>query len=393
MKIPREYPGFVIRVHAGENDSLRDNVAASIRCVREALAPGQPMPRVRIGHGLYTSNLRSPSGKRLLREIRALDVALEFQITSNVRLNNLSDLSRHPLREYLRAGIRCVQGTDGGALYGTNSIDEELSLEKLLDLSHEELRQMRQAEDAIRAESLADFRKKQADFSAACTKDVEEYWREQIPLAERVTADLWHTAGKIYAASALADQITPLPESGLPIIVAGGSFSGDRKGTPLRADSKALIDALLDQADPQKAFFVIGHRLGGYERYLVDRSNGRFRIFAFVPTALSPAERDRLLRSGVGVRLSIEASGNGVYKSFAYEIFKRRPSVLLAFEGKSPAANLVQEAKNGREKCDIYVDGRSRALKAKAQTLEGYVRFLNEMEHPADTILDQHHIR
>ena len=41
--------------------------------------------------------------------------------------------------------VHQVQGTDGGALYGTNSIDEELSLEKLLGLSHEELCRMRAA--------------------------------------------------------------------------------------------------------------------------------------------------------------------------------------------------------------------------------------------------------
>ena len=60
-------PGFVIRIHAGENDSLRDNVANSIRCVAEALAPGQPMPPIRIGHGLYTANLDSAKGRALMR--------------------------------------------------------------------------------------------------------------------------------------------------------------------------------------------------------------------------------------------------------------------------------------------------------------------------------------
>ena len=68
----------------------------------------------------------------------------------------------------------------------------------------------------------------------------------------------------------------------------------------------------------------------GCEGYLVKKNAGRFRVYAFVPSAVSPAERDRLRRSGVAVRPSIEPSGNGLYKSFAYEIFKRRPSLLLA---------------------------------------------------------------
>ena len=63
----------------------------------------------------------------------------------------------------------------------------------------------------------------------------------------------------------------------------------------------------------------------------------------------------------------------GLYKSFSYEIFKRRPSALLAFDGNSAVLNLIQEARNGREKCAIYLNPRSRGLAAKAKMLEGYV--------------------
>ena len=172
VAIAGAHPGFVIRIHAGENDSLRDNVANSIRCVAEALAPGQPMPPLRVGHGLYTCDLSSAKGKRLLEDMVRYGVTLEFQITSNVRLNNLSRLERHPLRQYLKAGVKCVQGTDGMALYGTNSIDEELSLEKLLGLSHDELRAMRRAEDGILAQSRRTF----ADRLAAFRRDCPGRW-------------------------------------------------------------------------------------------------------------------------------------------------------------------------------------------------------------------------
>ena len=387
--IAGETPGFVIRIHAGENDSLRDNVAGSIRCVREALAPGQPMPPMRIGHGLYTPNLHSAKGEKLLRELREENIVLEFQLTSNVRLNNLSDLEHHPLRDYLRAGVRCVQGTDGGALYGTNSIDEELALEKLLELSRDELRLMRAAEKTVTAAGLLCFREKARAFDAECPGDPEAFYRARIDATARPEAQFWRTDGRLDAAEALKDQIEPLPADGLPVIIAGGSFSGDRDTLRMHPDNTALIDALLDKADPARVFFVIGHRLCGYERYLAEQNRGRFRIFAIVPTVITRSERDRLRRFGVGVRLSIEPSGNGVYKSFAYEIFKRRASVLLALEGKSPCANLVQEAKNARARCAIYVDGRSRVLRAKAKSLQGYVRLLGEAEDPVREILNK----
>ena len=127
----------------GENDSQKSNVADSIDCVRSSLAPGQKMPLMRIGHGLYTANLNSPEGRKLLKNIRDNKIVLEFQITSNVRLNNLISLEEHPLREYLKADIMCVQGTDGAALYGTCPIDEQLSMERTLQLSREELERFR----------------------------------------------------------------------------------------------------------------------------------------------------------------------------------------------------------------------------------------------------------
>ena len=60
--VREEDPEFTIRIHAGENDSLRDNVRKSILCVKESLAEGQEMPKCRIGHGLYSENLDSEAG-------------------------------------------------------------------------------------------------------------------------------------------------------------------------------------------------------------------------------------------------------------------------------------------------------------------------------------------
>ena len=375
------HPGFVIRIHAGENDSLRDNVANSIRCVAEALSPGQTMPPMRVGHGLYTCDLKSAKGRRLLEDMRRLNVVLEFQITSNVRLNNLSSLENHPLRQYLQAGVRCVQGSDGSALYGTNSIDEELSLEKLLGLSHDELRQMRVAEDALLAESLEVFEREKEQFRRDCPdNDAELYYRGRLECAESGTGELWREGDKLSAETVLAAQLTDRPEELFPIVVAGGSFNNNRHRTRLTDADREFIDNLIRLTDPTKVCFVVGHTLLGQEGYLVQRAAGRFRVDAIVPSQVTRAEKKRLEASGVGVLVSIESSGMGLYKSFAYEIFKRMPSALLAFDGNSAALNLIQEARNARLKCRIYINPRSRDLAAKARTLEGYVRVIPEAE-------------
>ena len=381
VAIAGENPGFVLQIHAGENDSLRDNVANSIRCVVESLQEGQPMPSLRIGHGLYTCDLRSAKGKKLLEDMQNYNVTLEFQISSNVRLNNLSHLKQHPLRQYLKAGVRCIQGTDGGALYGTNSIDEELSLEKLLGLTHEELCRMRGVEDSILLASRSVFEEKSAAFRSICPGgDTELFYCRKLESTEQLDRNLWKDSGKTDAEEALKQQIRPLPDGCFPIVIAGGSFNNNQHRTTVKEEERAFLDSLLALADPAKVVFVVGHTLSGQEGYLVRQAKGRFRTYAIVPNRITHAEEKRLSESGIGILVSIESSGMGLYKSFAYEIFKRMPSALFAFDGNSSALNLIQEARNSREKCRIFINPHSRGLSAKAKMLEGYVHPLQDAE-------------
>ncbi len=364
VQIAQADPGFVLRIHAGENDGLQDNIANSIGCVREALAPGQRMPHVRIGHGLYTPDLRRAKGKALIAELGESGAVLEFQITSNVRLNNLSGMKNHPLRQYLACGIGCVQGTDGGALYGSDSIDEQLSLEKMLGLSDEEMHSMRLCEDKVLAESLKAFEDKRVSYE----KNVA-----QITVKAPAALSL---IGKrsLRAAQVLADQICEMPKDREPVVIVGGSFSHDNHKVRMTQENKKRIDDLLAGEDPEKTFFVIGHALRGYEQYLVKENQGKFQIFAMVPSMITEQEYHKLRAQKVKIRVSIEPVPMGTYKSFAYEIFKRRPSRLIAFDGNIAGANMIQEARNSKYPCEILVNSRCKALKIKADSLEGYVK-------------------
>ena len=380
VKIAQKNEAFVIRVHAGESDCLQENVENSIKLVREAAGDG-PMPIVRIGHGIHTPNLRTPKGKELLNVILENDVVLEFQITSNVRLNNLTSLKNHPLKQYLAAGVKCVQGTDGCALYGTTSIDEQLSLEKLLDLEFEDQMKMRRTEDDIIGYSMKAFRDKEALFDKArAGRTVDEYMTSLI--AEQTVPEgvMFLNDSDLDSNVELADRISPLPEGMYPVIIVGGSFNNSTHNTVVGKAGKNIIDQLLREGDPEKMYFVIGHKLLGYERYLMDRNKGRFRVFAIVPSMISSQDRARLKRKDLEIRVSIEPSGMGLYKSFAYEIFRNMKSTLIAFDGNSAAANMVQEAKNGRMKCDIYVYERCRLLKMKARSLLGYVKLFDDYD-------------
>ncbi len=383
VSIAADNPGFVIRIHAGENDGLRDNVEKSVQCVREALLPGQKMPRVRIGHGLYTPNLKTERGKELLRTLRSDRVVLEFQLTSNVRLNNLSTLKQHPLKQYLKEDILCVQGTDGGAIYGTDSIDEQLALERMLDLTYEELMAMKEAENLVLRDSMNVFEEKKKNFTRINGgEDVRLFYERRISEEKGPESSYQTPPGKVESAEVLSAQIREMPTDALPVVLLGGSFNNDHHHTRVKEEFRLFIEELVKKADPQKVFFVIGHRLLGYERELADLAGEKFRIFAIVPTQITHAEAGRLRRYDLGIRISIEPTGLGLYKSFSYEIFKRRPSVVIAIDGNSSAINVVQEARNGKKKAQIFVSSHGGLLTSKAKMLEGYAKLIDGSESP-----------
>ena len=372
-KVAAKDPDWTIRVHAGENDSLKGNMAKAIDLVEEALAPNQKFPHMRIGHGLYCASLKSKQGKQLLERIKLHDIVLEFQLTSNVRLNNIIDLTTHPLKSYLSSGISCVMGTDGYGLYGTDSIDEQLALENFLHITIEEFLQMKVVEDAIIARQSANFlRKSEAFIAARAEKSVAQYYAEELSRPLETTADVQFEITKQPSYPVLREKVRDLPWDKYPIVIAGGSFASGGGGKVSDSD-KQLLQYLLDQLDPQKVFFVVGHRLLGQEKFLMENNRG-FDIYSLVPSLMTPHQLRKLSNAPLtGIRISTESQEMGIYKSFNYEIFERRNCVLLAFDGNSSIANLVQEARNGKGKTRIFIYPRSPMLRAKAASLEGYV--------------------
>lgn len=421
VKIAKKIPSFVVRIHAGENDSLPDNVLNSILCVEDGLEAGQQFPQMRVGHGLYTEKLNSAKGKLLLEKLNQYGIVLEFQISSNVRLNNLSQMSGHPLKQYLNHGVLCVQGTDGGALYGSDSIDEQLSLERMLELSFEDMYKMRQAEERVLKVSMEGFEEKkillqikteefQRTFDAETNTDIDldrdkerdveskiekgqfskciiaEYMSAKIQEAMSHPMDVAAGPRRHNSEIEFEDQIQPLPNNKIPIVIAGGSFNHSGRITRVRAAEKAFLDDFLKRADPQKYFLVIGPSISGYEKYVLEKASAQFEIFAFVPKVMTETECRKVRRSGAKIRVSIESTPLGVYKSFAFEIFKRRQSIILALDGNSAAANLIQDAKNSKYKSRTFINARSQALRQKAESLQGYITMLREGDC-ADEIL------
>lgn len=393
-----EDPGFTVRIHAGENDCLRDNVAKSIQCIKDSLKEGQKMPKFRLGHGLYTADLHSEEGQKLIQEMKDTGAVLEFQLTSNVRLNNLTSLNKHPLKQYLKSGIKCVQGTDGCGFYGTDTMDEQLALRNILGLTESDFEKMRKVEDEIISDSKKYFEEKSKKFEEFLNgrnlrEAILEAEEENFEKSKNNTISM-RIVNDLDSETELKDKIKKLPEDKIPIIIAGGSFNAKNRETVLNEAGKEAIKNLIKNLNNEKVYFVVGHKMKGYEKAIIDYSkelNKKFEVNAIIPKAVSAEVKKGLLTDDLnGVCISTEREEMGIYKSFNYEIFERRNSIVLAFDGNSPVSNLVQEAKNGKGKAKIYVNSEVEALKDKANSLGGYVKEFNINDDLAGKILNDY---
>lgn len=252
----KEDKGYTIRIHAGENDSLRDNVKKSIECVKNSLKPGQKMPRIRIGHGLYTPKLDSIQGQKLIQEIKKSGAVLEFQLTSNVRLNNLSNLKNHPIKKYLENDIKCVQGTDGCGFYGTNTVDEQLAIQNLLGLNDHDFLKMRKVEDEIMKHEDKYFKEKSKKFNeflaGRSIKEAILELEEKIEDENKNNNIPLRINNKIESEEILKNKIKPLPTDKMPIIIAGGSFNAKHRETRITEQGIQMLEELIKKIDNQR---------------------------------------------------------------------------------------------------------------------------------------------
>ena len=383
--VNEEDKDFTIRIHAGENDSLRDNVRKSIICIKEALEDGQKMPRCRIGHGLYSEDLNTEAGKELMKLLKDSGVIIEFQLTSNVRLNNLSNLNNHPIKKFLNNGVKCVQGTDGCGMYGSDTFDEQLALQNLLNLTDEDFAKMREVENELIEKNDAYFEEKSKKFNEflngrtikEAVLKLEEQYMKQTENDEELRNN-----SSLDTEEELSQKIKKLPVDKVPVVIAGGSFNTKGRETEATEEGIKALRKFIEKVNSDNVYFVIGHQMQGYEKAAVEISkelNKNIEIDAIVPKKVTEKVKNRLLDEKIsGICISPEAEELGIYKSFNYEIFERRKSIVIAFDGNSPVSNLVQEAKNGKGKAKIYVNSDVDVLRQKAESLQGYVKIFND---------------
>nr|WP_245160837.1 adenosine deaminase [Blastococcus sp. CT_GayMR16] len=119
----------------------------------------------RIDHGI-----RSPEDPSLVARLREEQVPLTVCPLSNVALRCVPDLSAHPLRRMLEAGLVATVNSDDPAYFGGYVHDNLSAVTRALGLTAEHRRRL--AENSFRASFLteADKARHLADVAAACAR-------------------------------------------------------------------------------------------------------------------------------------------------------------------------------------------------------------------------------
>ena len=255
----------------------------------------------------------------------------------------------------------------------------------MLNLTDEDFAKMREVENELIEKNDAYFEEKSKKFNEflngrtikEAVLKLEEQYMKQTENDEELRNN-----SSLDTEEELSQKIKKLPVDKVPVVIAGGSFNTKGRETEATEEGIKSLRRFIEKENSDNVYFVIGHQMQGYEKAAVEISkelNKNIEIDAIVPKKVTEKVKNRLLDEKIsGICISPEAEELGIYKSFNYEIFERRKSIVIAFDGNSPVSNLVQEAKNGKGKAKIYVNSDVDVLRQKAESLQGYVKIFND---------------
>lgn len=285
-----EDPNFAIRVHAGENPMFKDNVKKALQIVydehakvEEETGQKQKMPQVRIGHGLYGVD------ETVLEMAKKMGAIIEFNMSSNLALNNINAISEIPIKYYIDQGIDVVLCTDGHGLYSTSG-EQEVLLAQIAGLKRADFEKIKVTEEKViekakereyskdkidDIKSLYNIKYSTSNGEKRYTKEVaEEYSKSKMKASEHLGEKIKHTG-----AITDEEQITKDTEGKIPILITGASKSNWPNIKPEdQKDIKVLMQVLADTIDPNNAYIVTGGTNYGVEKQMHEAGHRRNSI-------------------------------------------------------------------------------------------------------------------
>jgi ADP-ribose pyrophosphatase YjhB (NUDIX family)/adenosine deaminase len=331
-------PGFVIRVHAGENPAHPENV----RVAAEAVA-GYNV-QLRIGHGLYGVD------ERTLAKIAEVNGIVEFNLNSNFALNNIQMTDDAPLRKYLDAGIPVVLATDGYGIYCTSG-KHEARAAALAGLTQADFDKIRSTEENYIAERLANDQAVTSESLAIPEEHPPKHYTAQVMERKRsatkerdeaLLSRLSDIEVGLYEGDALHDYL----DKQVCVNFAGAwRKSWDRISKSNQAEIDDVIDGCLQRLDPSCTVLITGGTRFGVEAAVHRLAAVRgFKVLGAIVDATPP---EFLEEEGLAAVTRVSAT---LYNKAArlYHLLHEHDAFCIFIGGGNIVGDEIQTARNLR---------------------------------------------
>jgi len=288
-------PSFVMRVHAGENPLFQDNVKDVLKIVKEATKEAEEetaqqlkCPAIRIGHGLYGVN------EECLKLCQETNAVIEFNMASNLSLNNIDSIKDVPLKKYIDKDIKFVLGSDGMGIYST-SPEQNVILAHAAGVSKDNFRQMNDFETSLIAAKERRFEEKNKSLQKelASGKSFDEIFKPEYSTTDgqpHYTNAVWQRKNaeikklqeflnsEISRVGAETDpiKVSETIAGKMPILITGASVKAWPNISKEQQDEiRTTMQVLVDVIDPDKAYIMTGGTNHGVEKQMHEVAHSR----------------------------------------------------------------------------------------------------------------------
>lgn len=396
-------PDFVMRVHAGENPLFQDNVKDVLKVVRAATKEAEAesgrrlrCPAVRIGHGLYGVD------EECLNLCRETNAVIEFNMASNLSLNNIDNITDVPLKKYVDHGVRCVLGSDGMGLYST-SPQQDVILAHAAGLTRDDLLQINKFEERLIVKADRRFEEKQrlldsrlaggaayasvfkpvystADGLPHYTDEVSKRKNEEKAKLQKFLDSEISRIGAQTDKNVVYDVL----ENRVPILVTGASVKAWPNISAENQDEiRTAMQVLVNVIDPEKACILTGGTNHGVEKQLHEaahnrnqKSDKKLAVIGTLTEEAAYTERASIENNTITHAVVLELNGRPAKKWFdlpdtVLDIVEKRGGEMIAVGGGGVVRDMIQRAHNMKLGINL-MDGPEGASTDKAAIMPEY---------------------
>lgn len=208
---------FIYRIHAGENTKNPTNVKDALLFAMEHQV------KIRVGHALH--GLDEETIELAYKLSNANLLIIEFNPDSNLASNNIDFPHDMPMRRVIKAGIKCVLGSDGAGLYQTNT-KQTMIAAQICGLKEQDFNKIRTVE--------------------------QQYIDNKITKTSNLNISTYQPAVcELVSSTKSVNKI--------PILIAGATGSSWLSiSLKVRQEIRRTFKLLISRLDPQKVVFVTG---------------------------------------------------------------------------------------------------------------------------------------